>query len=178
MHCSDQDAVGVVLITDQGAIRSDALSLRASLVAEGGIACSLVSAHRPAQALYALDGILKAIGCERFVFLGPGILLTDFGWTAAFEYLETPEHLGCFFGVTDPAADSTEKQESMDSAAAFGWTREALSTWLESAPAILGGFAGDNGLARESFTQHPDAAWFTHVLDGSAFVQTINRVAL
>jgi hypothetical protein len=64
----------------------------------------------------------------------------------------------------------------MHSAAAFGWTRESLSSWLTTAPALLGGYAGDNGLAREPFIEHPHAAWFTQSLDGTAFVQAVNRV--
>jgi hypothetical protein len=176
VHCADQKSVGVVLIADQGAIRSDALSLRASLVRESGISCSLVSAQRPTQALYALDSVLEALGCERFVFLGPGIFLTESGWESAFEYLHAADQFGCFFAVNDPAAESTESDESMQCAAAFGWRREALSSWLRSAPAILGGHAGDNGLALEPFMEYPGAAWYTRALDGSAFVQAVNRV--
>ncbi len=177
VHCADQSAVGVVLIADQGAIRSDALSLRAALVRESGIACSLVSAQRPTQALYALDAVLEELRCERFVFLGPGVHLTEAGWDLAFEYLDASDEIGCFLGISDPANESEENLDSTNSAGAFAWTRQALSSWLESAAAILGGYAGDNGLSRESFMEFPFAAWFTRSLDGSAFVQAVNRAA-
>jgi hypothetical protein len=177
VHCADQKAVGVLLISDQGAIRSDALALRASLVRESAIACSVVAAQRPTQALYALDSMLAQLNCDRFVFLGPGIVLTDSGWCAAFDYLKDTEPCGRFFGIDDPSTEAEETVDSAYTAAAFGWTRQALSGWLESAPAILGGYAGDNGLGRESFAAQPGAAWFTWSLDGTAFVQAVNCVA-
>jgi hypothetical protein len=165
--------MGVVLIADEVATRSDALALRESLAESSGIPCALVVSRRPTQALYALDSILAACDCERFVFLGPGIYLTPTGWRAALGHLQSSGDAGCFLAVNDPAALSEEQAQS---AAAFGWTRSALSEWLKRAPSFLGGYAGENGLSGHLTTTHTGAAWFTRVLEGSPFVQAVNRI--
>jgi hypothetical protein len=175
VHVAKRAAAGVVMITDEGATRSEAMVLREALAASTGMACSLIAARRPAQALYALDSMLEACSCDRFVFLGPGIFLTAGGWLAALRYLESSSEAGCFLAVSDPASDGNEE---VLTAAAFGWTRAALSRWLPRAPAFLGGYSGDNGLTRELTTVHGASAWFTRPLDGSPFVQAVNRVTI
>ena len=174
VHLADQGAPGVVLIADEAATRSDVLLLCESLAATTGLSCTLISARRPALSLYALDAILEALSCDRFVFLGPGIYLTDSGWLAARTFLNSNENGGCFLGVNDPSSDS---EVNVQSAAAFGWTRTALSSWLQQSPAVLGGYAGTNGLAAHLADTHAGAAWFTRPLDGSPFVQAVNRMA-
>jgi hypothetical protein len=173
-HVGIRKGAGILLITGQTAVRSDAITLRASLADDAGIACSLIAARRPAQALYALDSMLKTIGCERFVFLGPGMLPTSLGWNVAFDYLASSEQNGCFLGVMDPTSDDPG---SMDSGAAIAWTRSALAEWLPGAPPLLGGYAKDNGLAQLGFGRVPRSAWYSSELDGSAFVQAVNQVA-
>ena len=174
VHVANRQSTGVILIADETATRSEALLLRESLVSSTGISCNLVIARRPAQILYALDSILEVSGCDRFVFLGPGIFLTRSGWQAAYSYLQSTGNSGCFLAVNDPSSDSND---NVQSAAAFCWTRSALSAWLERAPAFLGGYAGANGLSGHLATTHQDAAWFTRVLDGSPFVRAVNRIA-
>ncbi|HWW19912.1 MAG TPA: hypothetical protein VNZ06_03830 [Steroidobacteraceae bacterium] len=172
-HVSVREGAGVLLIAGQTTMRSDAITLRASLAEDAGIPCSLIAARRCAQALYALDSMLKAIGCERFVFLGPGMLPTGSGWDAALEYLGSAERGGCFFGVTDP---TSEEPDSTDCAAAIGWTRSALEEWLPTALPLLGGHAKDNGLGQLGFRRIPRSVCYSRELDGSAFVQAVNRV--
>ena len=173
VHMANQPSMGVVLIADEVATRSDALALRESLAASSGISCALVAARRPAQALYALDSILAACDCQRFVFLGPGIYLTPTGWRVALDHLQSSGGAGCFFAVNDPAASN---EDQVQSAAAFGWTRSGLSEWLIRAPSFLGGYAGENGLAGHLGATYASAAWFTRPLDGSPFVQAVNRI--
>jgi hypothetical protein len=173
VHVANLPATGVVLIADEVATRSDALMLRESLAASTGIPCAVVAARRPTQALYALDSILEACSCERFVFLGPGIYLTPTGWRVALAHLASSGETGCFLAVNDPAAFNEEHAQS---AAAFGWTRAALSGWLKRAPPFLGGYAGENGLAGHLATTYAGAAWFTRLLEGSPFVQAVNRI--
>jgi hypothetical protein len=172
-HITHQPAMGVVLIADEVATRSDALVLRESLAASSGVSCALVVSRRPTQALYALDSILAACDCERFVFLGPGIYLTPLGWRAALGHLQSSGDAGCFLAVNDPAGLSEDQAHS---AAAFGWTRRAVSEWLKRAPSFLGGYAGENGLAGHLATTYAGAAWFTRMLEGSPFVQAVNQI--
>jgi hypothetical protein len=53
VHIGHQSSIGVVLIADEAATRSDALALRESLAVSAGISCALVVARRPDQALYS-----------------------------------------------------------------------------------------------------------------------------
>ena len=164
--------VGVILVADEASSRSDALLLRESLVNTTGIVCGVVLARCPKQALYALDTVLSTISCERFVFLGPGIVLTPSGWHSAFHHLNSTDDIGCFFALNDPCSTG---DDNFRSAAAFGWSREGISSWLEQAPALLGGYAGDNGLGGHLAITHLGAAWFTRMLDGSPFVMAVNQ---
>jgi hypothetical protein len=173
VHLSNQPSIGVVLIADETATRSDALALRESLAVNSGVSCALVVARRPEQALYALDSILAACDVERFVFLGPGIYPTASGWQAALDHLQAAGDDGCFLAVNDPAA---LREDQVQSAGAFCWTRAALSEWLKRAPSFLGGFAGENGLGGHLKKTYASAAWFTRPLEGSPFVQAVNRI--
>ncbi len=91
----------------------------------------------------------------------------------ALDHLQASGKDGCFLAVNDPAA---LREDQVQSAGAFGWTRTALSSWLKRAPSFLGGFAGENGLSNHLATTYASAAWFTRLLEGSPFVQAVNRI--
>ena len=88
-------------------------------------------------ALYALPGILKAIGAARFVYYGPDVFPSDAGWRAAVRFLSQDDTGLQYFGLDgepDGAAGATR------SADCFGWTTGEFEAWVEQSPALVGGF--------------------------------------
>ncbi len=147
-HCRAQGGIdGVAFIAAARSHRSDALWLFREFQASQGVPASLLVVDDSAHAFTLLPDILREIGANRFVFIGPGVFLTDSGWRQARQVLRNAGPDLVFFGL-EP--DNFEQHNAADSVTArcFAWTTGHFVRWSLSAAPFLGGFHRENGLFR------------------------------
>jgi hypothetical protein len=149
-HCRAQGGIeGVAFIAAARSHRSDALWLFREFQASQGVPASLLVIDDSAHAFTLLPDILREIGANRFVFIGPGIFLTESGWRHARQVLRAPGPDLVFFGL-EP--DNFEQHQAADSVTArcFAWTTGHFVRWSLRASPFLGGFHRENGLFRSN----------------------------
>lgn len=138
---------GIALIASSAANRSDALWLFQEFQQSVSVPASLLVIDETAQAFAQLPEILRTIGANCFVFVGPGVFLTAAGWRHAREILRGGASTLNFFGLE---ADEFEQQaaEGGVSARCFAWNTPHFVRWSAHAAGFLGGFHRENGLFR------------------------------
>ncbi len=141
-------AAGFVFLAERGAARADALALFVGL-SEGlglGVPMSLFLVDDVEQALHLAGDALAAVGADRFLFVGTGVVLSAEGWRAALAALAAvgPDDPGPrVLRVTSDAVASPRREE--DPADVFAWSAERFRAVLPDLPTFLGGRHGDNG---------------------------------
>ncbi len=149
-HCRAGSGIdGVAFIASANSNRSDAMWLFREFQLSEGVPCSLLVIEDAAHAFALLPDILREIGANRFVFLGPGVFLTEGGWRHARQVLRTAGPDLVFFGLE---ADSFEQREAEDnvSARCFAWSTAHFVRWSLTAAPFMGGFHRENGLFRSN----------------------------
>jgi hypothetical protein len=144
-------AHGVVFLASAGGARSDAMWLFRDFARDlPGTAATLMTIGEQAHALALLPDILAMVGARRFALVAEGVFLTQKGWADLRTRLETDPLHPVFFG--DVGGDL--------GARCFAWSTAPLARWSAEAVSYLGGYHGDNGMARgqEAITV-PGAAW-------------------
>lgn len=147
-HCQPGSGIdGVAFVASNN--RSDALWMFREFQRHHDLPCSLLAIDEAAHAFTLLPDILRAIGANRFLFLGPGVFLTDLGWRHAGQVLRGVGPDLVFFGLE---SENFELREAADavSARAFAWTTAQFLRWSLSAAPFLGGFHRENGLFRSN----------------------------
>jgi hypothetical protein len=142
---------GLVFVAASGPLRADVLALFADLADRPGVRASLFFTTDAAFALDLLPHLLTAVGARRFVFVGPGVSLTDAGWDLLPEVLDRADDRLEFLGI-DGAIEGDSPSIGGYYAACFAWSAEELRAWSAQAPAFLGGLYADNRLPRASRT--------------------------
>ena len=149
-HCRAGGGIdGVAFVASATTNRSDAMWLFREFQLSQGVPCSLLVIDDAAHAFPLLPDILREIGANRFVFLGPGVFLTEGGWRHARQLLRTAGPDLVFFGL-EP--DSFEQRDIADnvSARCFAWTTAHFVRWSLTAAPYLGGFHRENGLFKSN----------------------------
>jgi hypothetical protein len=147
-HCRAGGGIdGVVFVAAAKSNRSDALWLFREFKLSQGVPCSLLVIDDAAHAFALLPDILREIGANRFVFVGPGVFLTDSGWRQARQVLRTPGPDLIFFGLEQDNFDQQDEGDNV-SARCFAWSTAHFVRWSLTAPPFLGGFHRENGLFR------------------------------
>ncbi|KAB0679031.1 hypothetical protein [Aureimonas leprariae] len=159
-HLPDLDAsIGVALVADQGAGRSEALLQFHELKARVATPLSLFALPHEFDAVDELPFILTRLGAERFVHVGRGVVLTAEGWREAATSLFRRGHFVDRFEIVDENG-LPDRVDGALSAACFGWSVPALLGWSLDAPRFLRGVFGGNAL--------PETPGFDRVLPACA----------
>ena len=154
---------GIALIASSAANRSDALWLFQEFQKSVSVPASLLVIDETAQAFAQLGEILRTIGAACFVFVGPGVFLTEAGWRHAREILHEGASTLNFLGL-EPDEFEQQSAEGGVSARCFAWNTAHFGRWLSHGSAhaagFLGGFHRDNGLFRSNVPHvvHANAA--------------------
>jgi hypothetical protein len=144
-------SVGIVIIAERNTLRSSVITLFDDF-SKMGVTASLVFMENIDFALYALDGVLRAVQAHHFVFVRHGVFLTPAGWNIVLnEMIKTGQDDLVFLGA-GPEPDLTSSRRML-SVECFGWLTTRLSAWAEKL-AILPGeiHHEDDLLAQESPT--------------------------
>jgi hypothetical protein len=168
-------ADGVTFVAAGKSNRSDALWLFREFQLSQGVPASLLVVDDSAHAFSLLPDILREIGANRFVFVGPGVFLTEAGWRQAQSVLRTVGPDLVFFGL-EP--DSFEQHDIADSVSArcFAWTTAHFVRWSFTAAPFLGGFHRENGLFRSNVAHvvHHGAARASRTLLPTRIQEAVN----
>ena len=150
---------GIALIASSAANRSDALWLFQELQQSVSVPASLLVIDETAQAFAQLPDILRTIGANSFVFVGPGVFLTEAGWRHAREILQEGAPTLNFLGLEPDEFDQLSAEGGV-SARCFAWNTPHFVRWSAHAGGFLGGFHRENGLFRSNvaYVVHPNAA--------------------
>jgi hypothetical protein len=168
---------GLVFIAASGPLRADVLALFADLANRPGVRASLFFTTDTAFALDLLPHMLTSVCARRFVFVGPGVSLTNTGWDLLPELLDTAESQLEFLGI-DGAIEGDTPSPDGRYAACFAWSAEELPAWSAQAPAFLGGLYADNHLPHSSRTPpYPGAARRILPARLGAAASAVNRYA-
>ena len=137
----------VALVASSTANRADATWMFQEAQRDAGIPLSLVVIDEASQALAQLPEILTEIGAARFVFVGPGVFLTKFGWEQVRQIMARDATDLTFLALE---ADDFDRQEGGHGVTArcFAWDTVHFMRWSMQAPSFLGGFHRENGLLR------------------------------
>lgn len=140
---------GVALVASSMSNRSDAMWLFQEFQRNLEVPASLLVIDEAAHAFAMLPDILRAIGANRFVFVGPGVFLTPHGWQQARQILQGggPD---LNFLALEPDEFEHQERENGVSARCFGWNTPHFVRWSMSAACFLGGFHRENGLFRSN----------------------------
>jgi hypothetical protein len=150
---------GVALIASSAANRSDAMWLFQEFQRSSGMAASLIVVDEAAHGFALLPDILRMIGANRFVFVGPGVFLTAGGWRQARQILQSGNADLNFFAL-EPDAFEPKGADDGVTARCFAWNTPHFVRWSMTAANFLGGFYRENGLFRANVPHvvHRDAA--------------------
>ena len=150
---------GVALIASSTSNRSDALWLFQEFQRNVDIAASLLVTDDAAQAFTQLPDILRTIGASHFVFVGPGVFLTESGWREVREILSATSQ-DLHFLALEPDEFEQQSGERGITARCFAWNTPHFVRWSANAASFLGGFHRENGLLRANvpYTVHQNAA--------------------
>lgn len=151
-HIAVQHApsAGFVFLAERGAARADALALFVGL-SEGmqlGVPMSLFFVEDADQALHLAGDALAAVAAERFLFIGPGVVLSAAGWAAALAALDAvaPEDPGPrVLRVSTGSVVAPRRDAQGDAVDVFAWSTARFREVLPALPIFLGGRFGDNG---------------------------------
>lgn len=158
------DPPGFVFLAERGRARPDVLSLFLGVAeAAGGRApCSLFLLDDADYAFHHLDTVLEAVGARRFLFVAPGVDLTEEGWRKGLAALSRPPAASSLSGDDVPEVLDVLEVEAAEGARAeadaFVWSAAALQAVLPRLPVFAGGRHGDNGLqdAGVPVVRHPE----------------------
>ncbi|HZF74612.1 MAG TPA: hypothetical protein VE033_02095 [Acetobacteraceae bacterium] len=166
---------GLCFVIGRGPARSALVAAFEGLRRAAGRPCSLFVMDDADYAFYGLSGILPEIGADRFGFVGRHVFLTGAGW----------EEMGALLsqdGLAFPGFDDRVPGEipGAPSADLFAWSAAPFRAWLASAPFLLGGAQGDNGLAAAADWRSaaPGAALRTRTRRPAGLVMAMNAIAL
>jgi hypothetical protein len=164
---------GLVFVAGRGIARTAVVSRFDQLASRTNLPCSLFFTDDPAGCSYALPTILRDIGADRFTFFAAGLIPTDEGWTAA-RALEDGLTL---MRVADAASPGLDGRTSLQ---CFGWNRESLTEWLQTAPSFLGGLAEDAARLLEGDAARivEDGAMFLRPNSSTPLERAINDIAM
>ena len=151
---------GIALIASSAANRSDALWLFQELQQSVSVPASLLVIDETAQAFAQLPEILRLIGANSFVFVGPGVFLTEAGWRHARTILRDNAPTLNFLALEPDEFDQMAAAEGGASARCFAWNTPHFVRWSAHAGGFLGGFHRENGLFRSNvpYAVHEGAA--------------------
>lgn len=172
---TDLPIEAVAFIASSKANRSDALWLFRDFEAAHDVRASFFVIDEASYALALLPDILRALGTNRFVFLGPGVFLTESGWPQARAALHASGGELVFFALE---ADAFEHHTPIDaiSGRAFSWAAGPFTRWAAHAASYLGGFYRENGLLKASVAHsvHHAAARTTRTTINSRIEEAVN----
>lgn len=135
----------MVFLASAGAQRSDALWLFREFEETMRTPCSLMLVDEAEHALRLLPELLRETATARFVFLAPGMFLTESGWAEADRALAPGRDDLVLFGMKSDESVPSDEEASLG-ARSFAWSAAAFSAWSHGTPAFFGGFHRDNGL--------------------------------
>lgn len=146
------EGVALALVGDSRQNREAILrGIAAARARMRGRAVSLTLVGVVDHALLALPTILGTHRARRFVFAGADVWLTREGWSRAAAFLAAPEAAGD--AANDAGARATPLPVSTRVGggaerddALFGWSRAAVTAWLEGRPVPFDEAAGYRGL--------------------------------
>lgn len=158
-HCRTGGIEGVVLISSASSNRSDAMWLFQEFQLTMGVPASLLVIDEPAHAFAQLPDILRAVGANRFVFVGAGVFLTESGWRHARQILQSGGPDLIFLGL-EPDEFEHRDRDLPVTARCFAWNTPHFVRWSMTAASFLGGYHRENGLFRSNVAHvvHHNAA--------------------
>jgi hypothetical protein len=135
----------VTLVASSTANRADATWMFQELQRDTELQLSLVVIDEAAQALAQLPEILTELGAAQFVFVGPGVFLTKFGWQQVKTIMQRGTMELTFLALESDDFDHQEGGHGV-TARCFAWDTVHFVRWSMQASSFLGGFHRENGL--------------------------------
>ncbi|GGD99043.1 hypothetical protein GCM10011390_17290 [Aureimonas endophytica] len=138
---------GVALVADQGPGRGEAKLLFRELQDAVAAPLSLFGTSHEEDILGELPFILEALGAERFVHVGRGLVPTGEGWDGAMASLTRRGHGLDRFEIVDDTG-RPDRVDGALSSVCFGWSTVGFLGWSRRAPRFLRGAYRFGGLPR------------------------------